>query len=339
VNPGRRSFLRLVLVGGAGLAVGLGGSVAVDRSLRQRLYWYARGMEARLLRPASLVALATCPSYSDDVAECVRLAWQQAGATSASGRRVLVKPNLIDLIDGHPVTTAPEVVLAVVDLMLAQGAREVVVGDGPGFRRDALSVARIAGLAAGLKARGVPFVDLNFNDPRPVPSPADWFPGASKLWLPRAVREADLIVSVPKMKTHHWAGASLSMKNLFGTLPGCRYGWPKNMLHVNGINRSIIGLLQATTGLAPVVAVVDGITGMEGDGPLYGQPVPHGVITVSGDPVAADAACARLMGLTATDAWHIEAAGRFGLGQAHKYDLVGADAQALQRSYLLPPTL
>ncbi len=46
------------------------------------------------------------------------------------------------------------------------------------------------------------------------------------------MREADLIVSVPKLKTHHWAGVTLSLKNLFGLVPGCRYGWPKNVLHV-----------------------------------------------------------------------------------------------------------
>ena len=63
---------------------------------------------------------------------------------------------------------------------------------------------------------------------------------ASKLdgfYFPRTVVEADLIVSLPKMKTHHWVGVTASMKNLYGMIPGIKYGWPKNVLHHAGIPR------------------------------------------------------------------------------------------------------
>jgi Domain of unknown function (DUF362) len=56
------------------------------------------------------------------------------------------------------------------------------------------------------------------------------------------VLEADFLVSMPKIKTHHWAGVTLSMKNMFGVVPGARYGWPKNVLHWKGIQESILDL-------------------------------------------------------------------------------------------------
>ena len=72
---------------------------------------------------------------------------------------------------------------------------------------------------------------------------------------------------------HHWAGATLSLKNLFGILPGICYGWPKNELHWRGIPHSIIDIALTQT---PDLAIVDGITGMEGDGPLNGACATHG---------------------------------------------------------------
>ena len=62
------------------------------------------------------------------------------------------------------------------------------------------------------------------------------------LYLPHTVLGSDLLVSMPKMKTHHWAGATLSMKNLFGIVPGGVYGWPKNVLHWASIHQSIADL-------------------------------------------------------------------------------------------------
>ena len=113
---------------------------------------------------------------------------------------------------------------------------------------------------------------------------------------------------MPKLKTHHWAGATLSLKNLFGTLPGICYGWPKNELHWRGIDNSIVDIALTRT---PELAIVDGIIGMEGDGPIMGTPRGYGVLAMSRDLVAADATCARVIGFDATKLPYLEAAGRF----------------------------
>ena len=114
------------------------------------------------------------------------------------------------------------------------------------------------------------------------------------MYFPHAALGADLIVSLPKIKTHHWAAATLSMKNLFGLVPGSVYGWPKNKLHFMGIPESIVALARA---FPNTFAIVDGITGMEGNGPIQGTPKHAGVLVMGRDPVAVDATCCRIMGI------------------------------------------
>jgi uncharacterized protein (DUF362 family) len=102
------------------------------------------------------------------------------------------------------------------------------------------------------------------------------------------------MVSLPKLKTHHWTGVTLSLKNMFGVVPGVKYGWPKNVLHWRGIHRSIVDINLA---LRPGFAIIDGIEGMEGDGPLRGETVHSGVLILGDNLTAVDATGARVMGL------------------------------------------
>ena len=113
---------------------------------------------------------------------------------------------------------------------------------------------------------------------------------------------------MPKIKTHHWSGVTLSMKNMFGVVPGARYGWPKNILHWKGIQESILDLC-ATVPVHFVIA--DGIVAMEGNGPLNGTPRPMGKIVLADDPVAADATCARLMGFEPLRIVHLHEGSQF----------------------------
>jgi uncharacterized protein (DUF362 family) len=81
---------------------------------------------------------------------------------------------------------------------------------------------------------------------------------------------------------------------MFGVVPGSCYGWPKNLLHWAGINRAILDINAA---VRPDFAIVDGIIGMEGNGPIQGQAMQCGLLVAGDDPVAVDATCARIMGL------------------------------------------
>jgi uncharacterized protein (DUF362 family) len=168
-----------------------------------------------------------------------------------------------------------------------------MVAEGPGHRRDTLAVYEESGLAAVLTEDRIPFHDLNYISGYDLPN-AGRQSSMRTLTFPALFKEVDWIVSVAKMKTHHWAGATLSMKNLFGVMPGIYYGWPKNVLHAAGIQNSILDI-NAT--LNPHFAIVDGIVGMEGDGPIMGDPKRVGVLVMGRNLPAVDATCCRIMGI------------------------------------------
>jgi uncharacterized protein (DUF362 family) len=186
-----------------------------------------------------------------------------------------------------------------------------VIAEGPGHQRDTQLVLAQSRYQTFLRDEKIRFVDLNRDELIRTPLRAS-YTGMRDLWLPRTVLEADYLVSMPKIKAHHWSGVTLSMKNMFGIVPGARYGWPKNILHWKGITESILDLC-ATVPIHFVIA--DGIIAMEGNGPLNGTPRPLGKIVLADDPVAADATCARLMGFEPERITHLREGARF-LGNA-----------------------
>jgi uncharacterized protein (DUF362 family) len=141
--------------------------------------------------------------------------------------------------------------------------------------------------------------------------------GIEYLYFADTVLQADLLVSMPKLKTHHWAGLTLSMKNLFGIVPGVKYGWPKNFLHWHGIDESIVDINST---IRSHFAIVDGIVGMEGNGPIQGTAKAVGVLVFGDDPVAVDATCARIVGLNPEKIEYLRTAGEF-LGHLEETDI------------------
>jgi uncharacterized protein (DUF362 family) len=185
------------------------------------------------------------------------------------------------------------VIQAAVEAFLYLGAAKVFVAEGAGHRRDSLLVLEESGLADVLYEDKIPFIDLNTGPVIRVKNSSK----RSKLGdliLPKELVRADFVVSLAKMKTHHWTGVTLSMKNMFGVMPGIVYGWPKNVLHWAGITGSILDI-NAT--VRPHLAIVDGIVGMEGDGPIMGTPVQSNVLVMGRNFPAVDATCARIMGI------------------------------------------
>jgi uncharacterized protein (DUF362 family) len=229
------------------------------------------------------------------------LTWPMSfvASTSTSGRAcrwrasVVLKPNLVEYHRDKVINTHPHVVAAVIELCRREGAAEVIVAEGPGHWRNVEYLVAASGLGDVLRHNRVPFVDLNHDEPVQRLN-LGRLTRLEHLYLARTVAEAEVLISLPKLKTHHWAVATLSLKNLFGTLPGICYGWPKNELHWRGIDNSIVDIAATRT---PDLAVVDGIIGMEGDGPLNGTPKASGVLVMGADLVAVDATCCRLMQL------------------------------------------
>ena len=239
----------------------------------------------------SAVGLFPAADYRVDFADAISRGLETL-RIDVRGKRVLLKPNLVEYENGSCINTNPIVVAGAAVAMLRAGAASVIVAEGPGHRRDIEYLLVSSGLYDQLRELRVPFVDLNQDDVRTV-SLRSRFTGLESLLLPASVLSADLLVSVAKLKTHHWAGMTCGMKNLFGVVPGAVYGWPKNVLHVHGIPESIVDL-NAT--LRPGLTIVDAVVAMEGDGPIMGRPRPMGFIAMGTDTVAVDATCARVIG-------------------------------------------
>jgi uncharacterized protein (DUF362 family) len=210
-----------------------------------------------------------------------------------AGRKVLLKPNLVEpnRAIAH-MTTHPSIILAATEVFRTWGAK-VTVGEGPGHVRDTEMALEVSGVREALDDSALPFADLNYQEVawRSNGAAASDLPG---FFLPSSVLEADLVVSLPKLKTHHWAGMTAAMKNFYGVIPGIKYGWPKNVLHHHGIPQTVCDI-NAT--LLRTATIVDAIDCMEGDGPIMGTLKPLGLLLIGTNLPAVDATAARVMGL------------------------------------------
>jgi len=251
------------------------------------------------------VAILRASSYREDLVDRLARGAALCGL-DVRGKRVLLKPNLVEFAQESVIHTQVEVLAAAVELFERLGASEIAIGEGPGHRRDAWSLAEDAGYRAAIPRFDSRFVDLNRDDVRRVAP----FASTAGIYLARTALAADLVVSIARMKTHHWAGATLSMKNLFGVVPGAVYGWPKNHLHQVGIGPCVAELNRI---LPRRFAIVDGIVGMEGNGPIQGRARPCGVLVLGGDLAAVDATCCRIMGMDPAKIEYLQLAS----GQGH----------------------
>ena len=254
------------------------------------------GVGCRTGAPSARTFIARADSYDTDLETVVSSALAELGISRdvVGSKRVVLKPNLVESSRGaEHINTHPELVRATAAVFQRLGAESVTVAEGAGHRRDTQLVLEESGMAEVLLEDEIPFVDLNYDSPWPRPNAGNFTP-LETLVFPETLRRADLIVSMPKLKLHHWVGVTLSMKNLFGTMPSSYYGWPKNVLHLLGIENSI---LDISSTLRPQLAIVDGIIGMEGDGPVVGEPKHAGVIVAGTSLPSVDATCSRIMGL------------------------------------------
>ena len=274
---------------------------APGKGLGDRLRSIFQGMVVNAvsgLRPLAAetaVHIAPAADYDVDIADILRRQFENYRAqVPLKGKRVVIKPNLVEYRKNNAVNTHPRVIAAVIELCKHEGAGEIIVAEGPGHWRNAEHIVEASGLGEVLKHYRVPFVDVNHDDPAKTPN-LGRLTGLEHLFLSKTVQTAEVLISVAKLKTHHWAGVTLSLKNLFGILPGTCYGFPKNELHWRGIERSIIDIALTRT---PDLAIIDGIIGMEGDGPTNGTAKPLGVLVMGNDCLAVDATCCRLMQLS-----------------------------------------
>jgi uncharacterized protein (DUF362 family) len=325
----RRDFLWSSL---GGVILGISGWAAWQSNTRRRLLW--PGPADQYIQQAD-VFIGRAENYQRNIAGLIINGLNEVGITAAQvkGKKILLKPKLVEArLGAHHINTHPMVVRGAIEAFLHLGAAKIWVAEGPGHRRDTLLVLEESGLTEVLFEDHIPFVDLNYESGYTVPNRLN-FSSLSRLTFPLIVRQADWIVSLAKMKTHHLAGVTLSMKNLFGLMPGLYYGWPKNILHWAGIDESIIDINGT---LSPKFAIVDGIVGMEGDGPIMGSPKPSGVVVMGANLPAVDATCARIMGINPYRINYLAAVeDRLGPIAEPKISQRGESLQAVQTEFAL----
>jgi uncharacterized protein (DUF362 family) len=276
--PGGLSRRGLLAVGAAGVA-GVAGLVGIRELTAMR----------------APVFVARNQRYDGPLKQTIRDGLLSSGVAPSwfRGKKILLKPNLVEPTRDRPhMTTHPAVIVAAAEAFRDWGAI-VSVGEAPGHVRDTEMALVESGVQAALQDAGLPFADLNYEPCQFVKNAGRRSP-LKGFYFPRSVVEADLVVSLPKLKTHHWVGMTASLKNFYGVLPGIKYGWPKNVLHHAGIPQTVVDI---NASLPATLAIVDGIDCMEGDGPIMGSCKQMGLLLVGPNLAAVDATAARVMGL------------------------------------------
>jgi len=213
-----------------------------------------------------------------------------AGKFARPGQKVLLKPNLlIGEVPDKCVTTHPAVFRAVAELFIQTGA-SLSFGDSPSIGSPT-GAAKKAGLLQVAKELGMPEADFS--------TPVDVFNEKGlqnrKFVIAKAVRDNDVIVSLPKLKTHAFEKYTGCVKNQFGCIPAFRKGeYHIKLPNADDFARMLVDL----NGLVkPALYIMDGIMAMEGNGPRGGKPRRMGIILFSEDPIALDATVCRLIDL------------------------------------------
>ena len=324
----RRRFLAL----GAGAVLSSSSLNACGTDQKERGIQVSESQRAYKRKTPSRVSLDK--TTYDELLPVLERNWKLLGP-DIKGKKIFLKVNLVDWRPDKPLCTDPRFVDAVIQLMQKNGAAVIKVGDGPAITRDTERLVQKSGIEAVMKKHGMKFVDLNIDDLVEVTNPLK-FTGEDKFLLPQSVTTSDMLISLPKLKTHHWALMTASMKNLFGVLPGRKYGWPKNILHIKGIDKSIVDLVSA---IKPQFAIVDGIVAMEGDGPLNGTGLDFGALIMGDDVVAVDTVCGSCMKLPVAVIPYLKIAGMcIGNADLNQIEILGKTVADMQRNFEFPPT-
>jgi len=251
------------------------------------------------------------------------------------GQSILIKPNLLsDHVPEDAVTTHPEVVRALIRMVKATGATPWVA-DSPAFVADLRRVWERTGMERVCREENVPLVNLEKAGSKSFEE------DGIRFTLATPVLEADAVITVPKVKTHVLTGLTGAMKNLYGTVPGLqKTSFHKTYPYPQDFAKLLVAIYRR---VKPVLAVADGVLGMEGNGPSSGAPIKLGFLAASGDAIALDVVLCRTLGLEPRNIVHLDLARQagFGLQDWSQID-VGGDAliHALRpREYRLPATV
>jgi len=285
---------------------------------------------------SSEVSLVRCADYDRDrTFKAVQQAIALLGGIRSfvkPGERVLIKPNLLKASSPEAaVTTHPEVVRAVISLVREAGGVPMI-GDSPGMG-DLRKVCAKAGIFDVVQEEGATLVEL--DDPVEVKNSGRF----QRFELARAAYEADVIINLPKLKTHGMMTLTGAVKNLFGCVPGRK----KVQWHLNaGVSHDNFArmLVELCALLKPRLTIMDAVIGMEGNGPGSGDPRTIGLLMAGRDQVAVDVVAAKIVGASLELLPIIKAAAEAGIGETRIKEITVLGerlSEVMVKDFRLPP--
>lgn len=281
----------------------------------------------------SVVAIVKGPRKPDEreVDRMVREVVALAGGLDRlvhPGATVIIKPNLVaPVAPERGATTDPRVCKSLADQVRELGGR-AIIAESSAIGGDTEEAIRVCGYEP-LRAQGYEVLDLKKEKLVTVPVPRGTV--LKELKLPEVVVRADAIISVPKMKTHDQALATLAIKNMKGLLPDTL----KKQFHTTfGVFRAMADLNSV---VKPAFSVVDGIIAQEGLGPVFGSPIEMDLLVAGRDPVAVDTVAGLIMGIEPAGMETSTYASQLGLGvmDMNAITVVGTPIDAVKRRFKL----
>ena len=220
-------------------------------------------------------------------------------------QRVLLKPNLLTgARPGKECTTRPELVYVIAQMVQEVGGQPFL-GDSPAFG-TAKGVAIASGYQPILDELNLPIIDFQGKRYETVNQ------GFNHLLLSKEAMEADVVINLPKVKSHSQLVLTLGTKNLFGCVPGKMKAW-WHMEAGKDANRFGEMLVETARAINPNLTIIDGIIGHEGNGPSGGEPRNLGILGASTDVFALDRAVAKILNVPPQDIPTVAASLRLGL--------------------------
>jgi Uncharacterized conserved protein len=285
------------------------------------------------------ISAVECAGYEQDkVQKAVDRTFENLGGIDRfvkSGDRVFLKLNLV--IKKSPevaATTHPSVVEAVARRLVEAGAR-VIIGDSPGgpYTKGVLqSLYKVCGIDKAAENAGA---ELNYDCSEDTYHHADGV-AVKLLTLTKPMMECDKIITITKMKTHGMTMYTGAVKVMFGAVPGVlKAEYHYKMRNLKDFSNILVDICTLTK---PMLSIIDGIVGMEGEGPTAGTPVESNVLLASENPYELDVAGSYLMGITPSKVPTIQRCMERGLtdGNINSIEVVGDPLEKFKKVYRVP---
>jgi len=282
-----------------------------------------------------IVSIADCPEYSREVVRgAVREVLKPFGGMSAfvnPGDRVLLKPNLLSAkAPERAITTHPLIVEAVAEEVREAGAEPFIADSPGGAIRGIDRVWENTGMKEMAERNGIELVNLEASGVEGISFNKYTF------YISKPVLEADVIINLPKLKTHSLTLLTCAVKNMFGVIPGFR----KSEMHKlypkpEEFAEMLVHLYKLVT---PSLNIVDAVVAMAGNGPSAGSPYKLGVLIAGTDAVAVDAVSADIIGFEdgMIDTTRIASQMGLGEGELSSINVVGKRPELTDGDFSLP---